>query len=145
MGKNILLLYDGSDASVRALGFILTILEGRGKLTILYVIDADRVSDINKSVEREGKGREAVNVIISEIESRTRQQLSEFLRICEKKGIKVRCEFKIGKVTTEILNEAISKKHDLIVLPSGGILEEKIDHILNKVLKSYPGNVLIVK
>ena len=145
MGKNILLLYDGSDASVKALGFILTVLEERGKLTILYIIDADRISDIEKSVEREGRGREAVNAIISEIECRTRQQLSEFLRMCEKKGIKVRCEFKIGKVTTEILNEAVSKKHDLIVLPSGGILEEKIDHILNEVLKSYPGNVLIVK
>ena len=145
MGRNVLLLYDGSNASVKALGFTLTVLEEKGKLTILHVIDVDRVSDIKKSVEREGKGKEAVDAIISEIECKTRQQLSEFLRICEKKGIKVKCEFKIGKVTTEILNEAISKKHDLIVLPSGGILEEKIDHVLNKVLKNYPGNVLIVK
>jgi len=145
MGRNVLLLYDGSDASVKALGFILTVLEEKGKLTILHVIDVDRVLDIKKSVEREGKGRETVDAIISEIECKTRQQLSEFLKICEKKGIKVKCEFKIGKVTTEILNEAIGKKHDLIVLPSGGILEEKIDHVLNKVLKNYPGNVLIVK
>lgn len=145
MVKNALVVYDGSDASIKALSYALSLMEAGGRLTVLFICDLDRYIDIKTSVERLGLESEIADKIVSEMEARLRKQLSEFLKKCKECEVKASCKFKVGKFTEEILNEVSSSKYDLLILPHGGSLEEKMEHILVEVLKIYPRSVLIVK
>jgi nucleotide-binding universal stress UspA family protein len=145
MSRNILVVFDGSDPSIRGLSYALTLVKKDTKLTILYIIDQERYEDIRASVERVGGGSKEVSKILDEAEVKFRKQVGEFIRMCRNIGGEAECLFRVGKVTEEILSEAVGGKYDMLVLPYCKAYEEKMEHIISEILKNYPGNILIVK
>jgi len=145
MAKNILLVYDGTEPSIKALSYAYTFLDKDSKLTILYVIDLDRYENMVVSAEAVGEGKDLVTRTLAEIEVKVRKQLSEYLKMCSQMGVASKCMVTIGKVAESIIGETRKTEYDLLILPVGKLYEEKMSYIMDKIIMNYKGNILVVK
>jgi len=145
MGLSILLVYDGTEPSIKALSYAYSMLDRDSRLTILYIIDLDKYMGMMVGAEAAGRGSELVNRAISEVEVKVRKQLSEYSRACSEKGATLKCLVTVGRIAEKILEEAAKGNYDLLILPIGKLYEEKMSHVLSEVIKSYRGNILIIK
>jgi len=142
---NILVLFDESKQAIKALSYVYLFLQENAKLVILYIVDIDHYADVKELAESTGIDSKVVDQAILDLEVKVKKKLSGFLKKCEELNINTKCVFKIGKVTNEILEEILKEKYDLLVIPIGESLKEKITHILDGVIKKYPGTILLVK
>lgn len=145
MVKNVLLVYDGTDPSIKALSYAYALLDRDSKLTILYVLDLDRYESMVTSAEATGEGEDLVNKTLAEMEVKVKKQLSEYLKMCSQMGVGTRCVLTIGKIAETIIGETRKIKYDLLILPIGRSYEEKMGYIMDKIITSYKGNILVVK
>lgn len=145
MLKDILIVYDGSEPSLKALSYAYLFIDEKSELTILYIIDYERYDELRRGVGLLGGGRNEVNQIISRIEAKIKKQLSGFFKECDSRNAKTTCIFRIGKIAEVITDEIRRKQYQLLIFPYGKLFEEKIGYVIGKIMNEFEGNMLIVR
>jgi len=138
---NILALYDDSKEAVKALSYALLFMDRGYRLMILYIVD---ISQYLSAKELE-EGEEKVNQVITGLEAKIRKKLSSFLRSCEEKNVDSKCTFKISKIVDGFVEEVISGKYEMIIIPLSENIKERIAPLIEKVLENFKGLILFVR
>ncbi len=145
MNRRALVIFDGSDISIRGLSHALTFSEEGDTIDLLYIVDRNTYNSILEGIRSMGGGENDINRALSELEHRFRKQISIFLQECRDSSINVNTIFKIGNVGEELINELRSNKYDLVVIPYSERYTDKLGVILGKIMTEYKGNILVVK
>jgi len=145
MSRRALVIFDGSDISIKGLSHALTFSEKGDTIDLLYIVDRNTYNSILEGIKSMGGGENDINRALSELEHRFRKQISMFLQECRDSSINVNTVFKIGNIGEELLNELRSKRYDLLVIPYSEKYIDKLSIMLGKIMTEYKGNILIVK
>lgn len=121
MIEKVLVAVDGSEPSGRAVSFASELLRGRDvEVTVLYVVEEPGYVGVWAD------GLMSPEVIVTppeirkELESRAERVLEEARSAMEGKGLKVRTRVRWGNPAAEIIDEARTGDHDLVVLGTHG-------------------------
>ena len=139
--KNILIPTDGSDYSLRAAEYGISVAEMlSAQIMVVYVIDEVVLDQISKVSEREN--------IELELKKDGQRYINYVLGLAEKKGVKSAFTLAKGRPFEQIVNMAKELRIDLIVMGTYGL--RGADRILmgsvaERVIEYSPCPVLVVK
>ncbi len=135
----LLVVYDGSEPSIKALRYTLSIADSNDELSILHVFDIESYTPLASEVQK------SLDQIAMKYEAKFKKQLSNYIKDCRSKGIKINLLFKIGKVGDEVIKESIDGGYSMLIIPYCERYSEKIDYIIIRALREFKGSILIVR
>lgn len=155
MFKKILVPYDGSEHSVKALDTAMEIAEKlNGKITLIHVYSGDMPvlmyvpTDLEPSVGEYLLSQEDFSKIAEASQRAAASILAKGEKKVRAKGIAVETLLKKGHIVQEILEAVKNGKFDLIVIGAKGvskIREMLLGSVSEKVIRNAQCPVLVVK
>lgn len=122
--KDVLVPFDFSPGSLRALSFAVTLVEPDGEIYLLHVVDSDFVLQLNE----EGFGE--VEEVTARLRSRAEERLQEAARGMPEGGPSLSTMVVVGKPFAEILRVAADLDFSMIVLGTRGRHQDDIEEVL---------------
>ena len=139
--KNILIPTDGSDYSLRAAEYGLSIAKMLGaQITVVYVLDEVVLDQISKVRQRED--------VEQELKNDGQRYINYVLGIAEKEGVKVTSVIAKGRPFEQIVQIAKRSNIDLIVMGTYGLRGSErilIGSVAERVIEYSLCPVLVVK
>jgi len=139
--KKILIPTDGSDYSVRAAEYGLSIAKMLGaEITVVYVIDTIALDQVARATQRED--------IEKELKQDGRRYVDYILGLAEKEGVKASSFLAQGRPFEQIVHLAKGTGMDLIVMGTYGRRGAErilIGSVAERVIEYSPCPVLVVK
>jgi len=145
MVKRILVLYDGSDVSIKSLSYVLSFIDTGDHLELIYIVERDVYENIREGIEKTGGEAGDIKKVLDDLELKFRKQVRGFIELCKTASSQVKCIFRIGGVAEEIIKETTETDYDMVVIPYSKTFEERMESILRKIITGFKGNILIVK
>lgn len=145
MGKRVLVIFDGSNISIKALNHALAFSEKGDEIDLAYIVDRNTYENMLKGIKSMGGQEEDLNRAVRDLEHRFRKQISIFIHECRENSINVNTIFRIGDVDGEMLGVLRDKEYNLVVIPYSENYRDKLSRILGRVMSEYRGNILVVK
>ncbi len=139
--KNILIPTDGSDYSLRAAEYGVSIAKMLGaQITVVYVLDEVVLDQISKVRQRED--------IEQELKNDGQRYTNYVLGLAEKEGVKVTSVIAKGRPFEQIVQIAKRSNIDLIVMGTYGLRGSErilIGSVAERVIEYSPCPVLVIK
>lgn len=139
--KRILIPTDGSDCSLRAAAFGISLAKILGaEIFAIYAVDTIILEELTKSTEEKD--------IEKELKEKGERYLNYVVKLAEKEGLKAEAILAKGEPHDQIVHNAKTKRVDLIVMGTYGRRGTKrilIGSVTERVIEYAPCPVLVVK
>jgi nucleotide-binding universal stress UspA family protein len=139
--KRILIPTDGSDCSLRAAAFGISLAKILGaEIFAIYAVDTIILEELTKSTEEKD--------VEKELKEKGERYLTYVVKLAEKEGLKAEAILAKGEPHDQIVHNAKTKGVDLIVMGTYGRRGTKrilIGSVTERVIEYAPCPVLVVK